>query len=384
MEIPELYQLSIWVNQEITEEQIIQKFTSLQAVFNHNVTRPPDQPLQAFQEQQQELIESLSSIKLTTLSLSQLHLLDQIEIKQHIDEGGIKRINELLTNADTTYVRDELKAISNKIGQGVTIINAIKLAIDPILDDAEITLDPEKILARVIFDHEATVRDFKQLEEWSRRWFAIARGFSAALGLVPEDVEIIGASDGSHVIKILVWATLATAIGKATTASLESLVEFQEFRNKSLEHRIMKDQHSQFTEKFEIIAMEYEDMAEKIKQDTVEAVIAKLEQEMELTRDTQGELRSGVKHLVDFFSQGGNVDVTIPDDMEEAEVGQEGGEDQPTHDVAQINQTRQALRLEYTRINELRKQSDMLQLEYDSAKTTTDHTEPQAEIEEGD
>lgn len=384
MEIPELYQLSIWVNQEITEGQIIQKFNSLQAVFQHNVTRPPDQPLKTFQEQQQELIDSLSSVKLTALSLSQLHMLDLVDIKQHIDKEGIKRINELLTNTDTVHISDELKAISNEIGEGLRIIKAIELALDPIVDDAEITPDPEKILARVIFDHEATVRDFKQLEEWSIRWFAIARGFSAALGLVPEDVEIVGASDGSHIIKILVWATLATAIAKATTASLESLVEYQEFRNKALEHRIMKDQHSQFTEKFEAMAKEYETMADKIKEDTIDTVTAKLEDDMKPKRGAKGELRSGVKHLVEFFSKGGDVDISIPDDMEETEEGEEGEEDQPTYDVAKINQTRQALRLEYTRINELRTESEKLQLEYDSSKTTMDHAEPQDENEEGD
>lgn len=146
----------------------------------------------------------------------------------------------------------------------------------------------------------------------------------------------------------------------------------------------MIEEHNQFNEKFESMAVLYEEMAEKIREDTVDAVTKKLEEEMDIKRDTKGELNSGVKHLINFYTLGGNVDISIPDDMEEVEEGEEGEENKSTQDVARINESRQSLRLEYTRNSKLRKENEVLLLEYDSYKSKMEHVKPKAKADAED
>lgn len=203
MQIAEAYGLAEWINEEIVGAKVIQNFDALYNAVNQNATRPQNQPMQPFEDQRAALVDTISSVNLNSLSLSQLEALDTLGIKANIGAAGVAKLAELLTNTlDIALVAERINEFKNEIATGIAKAAAIKIALEPLIETEELDVDHDSVLTRVIFEHEASIDDIAKLKSWSSKLFDIGRGFAIVQGQTPQDIRVVGASKGSLIFEL--------------------------------------------------------------------------------------------------------------------------------------------------------------------------------------
>ncbi len=317
MQINETSQLCDWINKEIVTKQLIPKFDALFSILNANSIKQNNQPAQPFEDQKTDLIDGLMDVNINILSLEQLKALETLGIKKNIGSLGKEKINKILSNnLDIAHVANEINTMKDEIQNGINIAESIKNAIRPLVTDDTLEIDQNKVLTRIIFDHDAAIYNIKNMKEWTSKWFDIGRGFAVANGQTPEDIEVIGATKGSLIIELALLATTALPIAKAINLTLDSMVKYRDYQLKSVEVRSMKSDNPKLENDFEEDAKRWEERAKKLKSETAEEITEDIKQYLnDFREENQAELGKAVRTLVDFLSKGGEVDCVIPEDI---------------------------------------------------------------------
>jgi gas vesicle protein len=347
MQVLELYQLSKWIDEEIVERKLVALYDALFQVLNFNATRPGNQPTRPFEDEKARLYESLQSINMNVLSLSQIEALDTLGIRQNIGVDGKEKVESLLRNTlDIAHVANGIQAIQQEINGGIEKANLVKKSLSIFIDTEKLELEENKVLTRIIFDHEAAISDIDKLKEWSSRLFDIGRGFAVANGQTPQDIQVVGAAHGSIIVELAILATTALPIAKAINLILDSMVKYRDFQLKSAEVRDMKKDNPKLADEFEEEAKRWEDRASRLKKEIAEDIANEIKPHFSnYKEENQAELARAVKYLVDFVSKGGDVDCLIPEeDLNEEEV-ENGG---------QMAETMKSLRQDFARIRKLK------------------------------
>lgn len=324
MQISETYHLTNWIKSEIESGQIIGKFDALIAVLQANSKRQPNQPAAPFEEQKNEVIQSITGINLSSLTLSQLQILDTLEIAPNIGSDGKRKLKNILSNTlDIAHVISEITMMKDRIAKGVSISNQLGTALTPIIDE-EPEIAPERYLTRVIFENDASVGNITELKDWTSKWFDIGRGFAMANGNSPEDIEVVGGSRGSLIIELALLVTAALPLGKAINITLDSMVKYKDFQLKAAEVRRLKQDTPSMEAEFEEDAERWEARAELLKKEVVNEIVNGIEQDFpDYQKSSKTELIKAIKTLVDFISKGGDVDCVIPDEVDDDEASEE-------------------------------------------------------------
>ena len=325
MQISETYQLTMWIKKEIQDAQIVEKYNALFKVLNENANRPPNQPAQPFEEQKNTLFEAITSINVNILTLSQLKVLEMLNINQNIGNKGLNKLHDILANTlDIAHVSEQINKMKSEIQQGIKKSNQLQTALTPIIQEEEPEISSDRVLTRVIFEHEATVKDIKELREWSSKWFDIGRGFAMANGQTPEDVQVIGGARGSLIIELALLATTALPIAKAINLTLDSMVKYKDYQLRAAEVRRLKEDTPNLADDFEEDAKRWESRAQKLKQEVADDITIEIKQHFsDYREENQSELRKAVQTLVDFISKGGDIDCVIADETASEETSEE-------------------------------------------------------------
>lgn len=355
MQINETNSLCSWITKEIVASKLMEKFDALFSILDANSKRPNNQPAQPFEDQRIDLLNGLVEININTLSLEQLRALETLNIKNNIGNSGIEKINNLLSNElDIAHVANEINVMKNEIQNGINISDSVKNAIKPLVTDEDKEIAKDKVLTRVIFDHDASIGNIKNLKDWSSKWFDIGRGFAIANGQTPEDVEVVGATKGSLIVELALLATTALPLAKAINLTFDSLVKYREYQLKSAEVRRMKADNLKLEDEFEDDAKRWEDRAQRLKADTAEEITEEIKQYFnDYREDNQAEFGKAVRTLVDFLSKGGDVDCVIPDEESE-DIDEELNKTLTSlrNDFARIRQLKETLLLEHKNDND--------------------------------
>ena len=94
MNISELYNLTQWIQDEIVNKQIPQKYQNLQTILQQNSN--PRQQNQPFENQKKDLIESLNTVAVYKLTQSQLIFLEELNILITVGNKGISILEDIL------------------------------------------------------------------------------------------------------------------------------------------------------------------------------------------------------------------------------------------------------------------------------------------------
>jgi len=235
-------------------------------VLDTNSKRPPNQASKPFEEQKNVLFDAISSINVNILTLSQLKVLEKLGISQNIGGHGKSKLNDILVSAlDIAHVADQINKMKNEIQQGIKRSNQIQTALAPIMQEEEPEILPDRVLTRVIFENEASVKNIKELREWTSKWFEIGRGFAIANGQTPEDVQVIGGARGSLIIELALLATTALPIAKAINLTLDSMVKYKDYQLRAAEVRRLKEETPNLADDFEEDAKRWEGRAQQLK-----------------------------------------------------------------------------------------------------------------------
>ena len=314
MNVSELYKVTNWISQEIELAQIPQLYSALQQVLQSNAQAQAKQPVET---QKDNLIQALSNVNLSNLTKDQLAFLREINIAESVGVEGINEIEDILYKnvIDIATASQKIQQIYVKVSEGLTKSNQIKAGLANLNTKEDYELNNE-ILMRVTFSGNAKIANIKDFKTWGNIWFDIGRGLAIVHNATPEDIKIVGATKGSIVIELAIIASIATTASGIILAALKVAEKVLDIKKKAEEIRGMKLENNR-------IAEDLVDAAELEKKSGVTQITNHITLQLNIAENGQGDkikaLDKAIQNLVNFISDGGEIDFIMPENEDDIE-----------------------------------------------------------------
>lgn len=317
MQITELLKLTKWFDENITENGVPQKYTSLYNKMNQNIRRNNNQQLVPFEQEKENLISAIENINFQNLSLEQIEFLEQLEITDLIGSIGAVKIEETLVqnNLDIATATKKVKEYSDLIAKAKTTIDELQATLSKSFDIEETDeVDDDKVLMRVYFQNDVAIDNLTDFKKLSASWYDIGRGIAMAQDKSPEDFNIIGAKKGSIIIEMAVVYGLAKTVSKILLESLKVADRFVSVLKQVEELKGLKLANKK-------IALELKKEAEKEKENGTATILETAVADLQLNTEQNGDkitaLEKSIRKLINFTQGGGIVDFVQPNEPEE-------------------------------------------------------------------
>ena len=204
------------------------------------------------------------------------------------------------------------------------------------------------------FTDDAKLENVVDFKKWGAEWHDIGRGIAMAHGLSPQDIRVVGATNGSIVIE------LAVVYGVAKTVSA-ILLEGLKVADRVLDIRMKTEQLREMKLSNEKIVRELEAEGEKEKGEAIAKIVEATCKQLGLNKNGDGDkvsaLEKAIQKLVGFIEKGGELDAVVP---EGADPG-DGATEEAKQQFSQIKQLRgafQEVRVLESKIKQLENKLD--------------------------
>jgi len=308
MHIIELYQLIEWINKEIREPQVVNKYQALFNIIQANAQS--NRPQQPFEAQREDLINTISRVNLAKLSADQLKSLVKFNITPYVGQDGIDGIKDILYKnvIDIATCASSIQKIINEINLGLQKAENVQKGLENLVDLEEQEI--ENVLIRVTFTGNAAMSNIVDFKNWASTWHDIARGIAMAVNLAPEDVRIVGAKRGSIIVELAVAYGIAHVTSFIILKALQVADRVLGIRKKAVEIENLKLENKK-------LAKDIEAEAKKEKNSGLNNILNEVVKELKLKQDGEGDkitaLDKSIKDLLDFVEKGGDVDFVMPE-----------------------------------------------------------------------
>lgn len=314
MQIEELYDLTYWITKEIVKTNIVQHYTSLFTILNQNAQ--PNTAKVPFEEQRKVLLAVLSNVETTELSIEQMEILAKIGIANNVGQNGVSLIEDTLyKNAlDIASAVKKLQTAINEINNGINWSNQLSQSFSSIIDKTTLPVNDNEVIIRLRFTKDAHMSNITEFRDWGKIWYEISRGVTIVNNEAPENINIVGASNGSIILALASTYGVAKTLGMIITEALKLIDRVFDIKKKAEEIRALKLANDQ-VEKSLLQA------ADKERELGIQGIIRVLSDEYKLDKSGQGdkanELTNAIKKLIDFIEKGGDVDFVVPENSTE-------------------------------------------------------------------
>ncbi|MFZ3116282.1 MAG: hypothetical protein WA121_11900 [Syntrophales bacterium] len=309
MNVSELLNLTTWIDEKVVKAQIVKKYEALHSILQQN--SQPNQQKQPFESQKDELITILGGVNLDGLTKDQLNFLNNLGIGNAVGEAGIGLVEDVLFKnvIDVATSAQKVEEIIKRINEGIEKSNQIKAGIENCTEEEAYEAEDE-VLMRIAFTGKASMSSVTDFKSWGNIWYDIFRGIAMLHNLSPENVKIIGATQGSIVLELAVIIDIATTASGIILAALRVTEKVLDIRMKAEEIRELKLKNIK-------LAKDLEKEAENEKRIGIDEITVRLVNKFSLDQNNQGDkvtaLDKAINNLVDFVEMGGEVDFVMSD-----------------------------------------------------------------------
>jgi hypothetical protein len=353
MTIRELSALTEWVDQEIVAANVPQAYQALVSALQQNTQGQQ----QSFDEQRQALLELLRRVPVEALDFEQQRMLDKMGVLECVGDSAVTDIEDTLYRnvIDVATAHQRVSEMMQSVTNGVKKNDQIKAAFKGLVEPPSEVSEMARIKVR--FTGSAALGNLSDLRQWSNEWFDIGRGIALAEGRSPEEISIIGTSEGSIIVILGVAYGMAKVISVIILKALEAAERFLEIKKKAQEIRALQLSNTKIEAEIE---KEAEQHHEKARAQIVEDLLQG-RSESKADGEVRTALERSVSKLLLFIQKGGEVDCYLPEpeeselDDSELEEG-ETAEQQP--DSAQL---RESVRENFERIREIEERVRLLE-----------------------
>lgn len=315
MNVSELYDLTYWIRNEIEEREISQKYQNLFRILQRNTQ--PNNPRVPFEDEKNELIDTLKEVPLIQLTKAQLIFLENLGLLNVVGQEGVEQIEDTLyKNAlDIATSSKKINEMHQSLNDGLEKANQIRTGLSNCVS-AEDYEEENEILMRVSFIGEASMNNVVDLKKWGIIWHDIGRGVAMAHDVSPEEIRVVGATRGSIIIELSTIAAIAGTVSGIILSALTVAEKVVDIRMKVEELRGYKLKNDKVVKD---LAKEADNEKKLGIEEITNIHIKKLKINTESEGDKVKALDTAVKNLVNFIENGGEVDFIAPDDSEDAE-----------------------------------------------------------------
>ena len=308
MNTSELFNLTVWIKTEIEGTSLQKKYQELQSILQQNTV--VNRQKAAFHNQKEALLTLIKNIPLYSLTKDQIAFLDKLGIGHVLGEEGINTIEDVLyRNAlDMATAAGRIQQMIQVLNSGIEKARKINDGMTGCVLLEQHKLDDD-ILVRISFTGHASMANVKDFRNWGKTWYEIGRGIAMVHNSSPEDIRIVGATNGSIVIEMAVIASIATTASSIILAALKVAERVLEIKKKAEEIRGLKLLNKK-------LALDLEKEAETEKKGGVVQISAEMIKELNINLNTEGDkvtaFEKAVANLVNFIESGGEVDFVAP------------------------------------------------------------------------
>lgn len=314
MNIEELHSLSKWIIKEFKAPY--SQYDDVINVLQHNATQQNKQPLE---KPLNILKNTLSDMPMNQLTMDQSRLLEDYGVFDYLGRRGSLFLSKIehQTGLDPATALEKVKIAKTFIERSRERATQIIASFSDLDIDAlkSVTIDDDRYLIRVEFQHDAAIDNVVEWEKWSKKWVAISRGIAISVGESPESVLVVGASRGSIVFDLAVTAGFAKVFTGIVSMVVKTAMEIIELENaredlrhkKFLNKKIEEGLNDQITEQRTAAIAEITEKAKELAAPKI------------LNGDEDVKLQSAIKNLIEFHKKGGGLDFLPPEiDYDEA------------------------------------------------------------------
>jgi hypothetical protein len=344
MEISELVRLGAWFEREVPPVRTA--YANLLGLLQHNASQSDQRPLET---ELSRLVGALEAMDFGELSIQQIRLLERLGVRDSLGTEGVRFLGTavMTANYDPATAVAKVQSVVTAIDNATNSLNTYRAAIDQLnLEPKDLETIPDRIIIRIGFENEASIRNITDWKDSGKEWYDIIRGLALAANESPENTNVIGTATGS-IILILAGTVAVTSMLAVISKNITSVakdvigvgIERENLRQKKLLNTA--------------IEAEFKKIEEKKRADALKTVMAALKDHLHkaVMGDAKVALEASVKKVLEFNEKGGVVDFVAPPDQDpEDEVDEaEGVGQQLFADVRQIiheyQAEREALRL---------------------------------------
>ncbi len=351
MEVTELYNLTLWVDQEnVTSDQpdnLLEKYSQfITALQNSQGGHVP------FQNERESLEDALNEINFLSLTRDQKEFLDKINVLQSLGQPASENIENILTRSglDVATATSKIQDMHNNLAQGLEKLKFIRDGLkDYIPDDHAEILSHEGVLTRLSFIEKTSINNVVDFKKSAADWYLIGRGLAEATDSKPEDIKIIGASRGSIIVDLLLFLPVAIALLKIISLILNSTKTYYEIQDIS---QSIKGKELDNELKTAILA-DLKKVEEGEKNKFVEATVEAIMKQLKFDQQKRSSIEGAVKKLSTFLERGGHIDFVFPPE-DEGEEDEEAEDPKTQKALSRFRNDVQEARLLMDEVKQLR------------------------------
>lgn len=310
MNTDELIDAISWIDQEVKAARVLQNYADLSARLQSTAAGSP----LSFGDQREKLIEQLRGVDILGLTHEQRNFLFRLNLINHLGDQGVAELEEILykNSLDPATAAAKVTRIVSDIQQAVDRSDQIKASISGLFETGEAL--SEEALVRVVFDRDASISDVVDFKKWAAEWFDIGRGIAMAVGAAPEEIKVVGAQKGSIIIELATTYGIAQVIATVLLKSLEVAEKVLSVRKMALEVENLKLNNQVLSKQI------LEEAAKNEKESGLVRIAEEIKETIsrQLNGEEQKALESSTKKLLSFVEKGGEVDVIMPPENEDA------------------------------------------------------------------
>lgn len=338
MDVIEVIRLADWFSQNTTEVDPL--YLVLVSVLQNNAQQPSQLPVA---EPLNGLSEALAEMPTQELSAIQMRLLNDLEVADLIGRRGKRWLNLKVraTTYDPATTFLTIQRASQLIADAKRRLNEFKVSAGTIGITSESSLLttslPSAYVINIIFQGDVSITNVRDWKKTAADWDLIISGVAGVAGEKPEEVKVIGTSNGSIILSLSatglvtkILATISKHIAHISNDYLDFQLKREDLeRSRMMSQAIRNDLSRQESERRLAGQREVIDAVKKIVPNAKPDSLASLEKAVE-------------KHIA-FSERGGDVDFVTPPVYDE---DTDGFDQALAVDVAEIRELIEAYRSE--------------------------------------
>lgn len=299
MVVEELYLIAEWVQREITDKYIENKYQDLINILNENLQ--PHNEKRPFENQRDELLRSIGEIYSDNLSEEQMKILAKLGIFENIGTQGIRRIEDTLyrNSLDLATVVNKLNQFKEEIRNGVNRLAQVKQGLDGVFEksDTEVT---EGNPVRIYFEERAAINNISDLNVRTESWHEIIRGITMLHDKSPEEVKVSGVPGESFTLMLKSSDEIIGSIIEVSSKVLEVIEKIVNILKKVEEIRGMNLSNKQ-------IELDLEREADKLRKESIEKIGRDITMGRNVNGEVQRNLEKSIRQVFEFIENGGRI-----------------------------------------------------------------------------
>lgn len=321
MQIRELGFVLRYVDEVWAKYEIQEKYAKLVSTLDQIKATSTDELKIQLQQQYKEIIDLQTSLQPNDWGYAREHLFVEFGASQHIGLGAVGRLKlSFESNAgDTQSLRTDIQRLHDELAQFKLRVDALKAQLGDLVKDESDVIPEGKAVLQLVFEDDASIETVSQLQDATKDWGFIIRGFSLLAKNDDTDAKIIRISKGSPtILEIEGYLKIIAAMGVAATSILLLIKERLEIQKLQLEVKQLKIADA-------VTAMD--EHIEKDKQSKLKTILDEIIKKLGWSANEQpdGEiLTTGKKSLelmFEFMSKGLKVDVATSSKTEDEKPG---------------------------------------------------------------